>query len=476
VVPGIGWPLTVADPSFAFRGLRYWWRRRSLRARITVLATALFTLTLILAGIALLLTVGRSLVNTLDTSAQRTGSEVAALVQANKLPDQVLAGSGGVSLVQVVDAQNRVIAASPGADAAVSMLRTDELPRARSGKSLTVSGNRASIDEPLRVIAVRADIAAGERTVLVATDLGRVLDSSRLLQRYLLFGGPVGVFVMAALTWWLVGLTLRPVDALQRGAAQLSAAGLSRSRLPVPTAQDEIHSLATTLNDMLDRLDSATGKQRRFVGDAAHELRSPIASLRLQLEIAGRLGESQELRDLTTDALVDVERLSNLIDDLLALARSDERGALTHRAPVRLTDLVCSVTSGYRDARVAVTAGRDSTAVVIADRDGLHRVLVNLIDNAIRYARSEVTVSVSSSPSEPNWALLSVADDGPGVPANKRERVFDRFYRLDTARSRAEGGTGLGLSIVREIVTAHAGTVTLHDNEPGLRVQILLPL
>jgi signal transduction histidine kinase len=115
-------------------------------------------------------------------------------------------------------------------------------------------------------------------------------------------------------------------------------------------------------------------------------------------------------------------------------------------------------------------------AVVIADPDGLHRVLVNLIDNAIRYARSEVTVSVSSSPNDPNWAVLSVADDGLGVPANKRERVFDRFYRLDTARSRAEGGTGLGLSIVREIVTAHGGTVTLHDNEPGLKVQIRLPL
>jgi len=461
-----------------------WWRRRSLRARITVLATALFTLTLIFAGIALLFTVGKSLLNTLDSSARRTGNEVANLVQTNRLPKILVTGSGGgVSYVQVVDQNNAVLAASPNADAGVSMLHRDELAKARNGKALNVSGSRAATDQPLRIIVVPADTNSGQRSVIVATDLGRVVESSRLLERYLLFGVPLGVLAMAALTWWVVGLTLRPVDALQRGAAQLSATGLSRSRLPVPTAEDEIHSLATTLNDMLDRLDVATTKQRRFVGDAAHELRSPIASLRLQLEIAGRLGESAELKELADDALVDVGRLSNLIDDLLALARSDERGALTHRAPVRLADLVESVTAGYADARVAVTAEGSAKAVVIADRDGLHRVLVNLIDNAIRYARTKVVVAVHTEPTVAGsgqaslgWAIVQVCDDGPGVPANKRERVFDRFYRMDTARSRAEGGTGLGLSIVREIVTAHAGTVTLHDNEPGLRVRIRLPL
>jgi signal transduction histidine kinase len=461
-----------------------WWRRRSLRARITVLATALFTLTLIFAGGALLFTVGKSLLNTLDASARRTGNEVANLVETNRLPKILVTGSGGgVSYVQVVDQNNAVVAASPNADAGVSMLHNDELARARNGKALDVSGNRASTDQPLRIIVVPANLSGGQRSVIVATDLGRVAESSRLLERYLLFGVPLGVLAMAALTWWVVGLTLRPVDALQRGAAQLSATGLSRSRLPVPTAEDEIHSLATTLNDMLDRLDIATTKQRRFVGDAAHELRSPIASLRLQLEIAGRLGESAELKELADDALVDVGRLSNLIDDLLALARSDERGALTNRAPVRLAELVTSVTAGYAYARVGVVAEGFSKAVVIADRDGLHRVLVNLIDNAIRYARTKVVVTVRTEPAPAGpgharrgWAIVEVSDDGPGVPANKRERVFDRFYRMDTARSRAEGGTGLGLSIVREIVTAHAGTVTLHDNEPGLQVRIRLPL
>ena len=466
---------TTGRRSFLVR----WWRRRTLRARITLLATAVFTVALLLAGVILLATVGRSLLNTLDSSAERTGNEVAALVNTGRLPQQLLTGSGGVSMVQVVDADNRVIAASPGVDTAVSMVNSDQLAKVRRGAHLTVSGARSSQEDPIRVVAVDANTRAGQRTVLVGTDLGRVFDSSRLLQRALLLGGPLIVIAMAALTWWVVGLTLRPVAALRREAAQLSGSGLERSRLPVPDAQDEIHSLALTLNGMLDRLDSSTARQRRFIGDAAHELRSPIASLRLQLEVAQRLDQSPAMRELTDDALLDVDRLAHLIEDLLVLARSDERGGSHARLPVRLAELAGTVLSGYRDARVPVRQVAGEQVTVLGDADGLHRVLVNLIDNAVRYAASEVTVAVTVRPPSGVGfadAVLTVADDGPGVPASKRERVFDRFYRLDTARSRAEGGTGLGLSIVREIVTAHGGTVSLHDNEPGLIVEISLPV
>ncbi|MFL6161843.1 MAG: ATP-binding protein [Jatrophihabitantaceae bacterium] len=456
-----------------------WWRRRTLRARITLLATGVFTVALLLAGVILIVTVGRSLLNTLDSSAERTGNDVAALVTSGRLPQQLLTGSGGVSLVQVVDADNRVIAASPGVDTAVSMVNSDQLARLRRGAHLTVSGARASQSDPIRVVGVDASTRSGQRTVLVGTDLGRVFESARLLQRALLVGGPLIVVAMAALTWWVVGLTLRPVAALRRGAAELSAAGLERSRLPVPDAQDEIHSLAQTLNDMLDRLGSATNRQRRFVGDAAHELRSPIASLRLQLEVAQRLDQSEAMRELTADALLDVDRLAHLIDDLLALARSDERGGTHVRLPVRLAELAGTVVAGYRDARVPVSLAPGPEVTLLGDAAGLHRVLVNLIDNAVRYAASAATVAVAVRPPAGVGfadAVLTVADDGPGVPASKRERVFDRFYRLDTARSRAEGGTGLGLSIVREIVTAHGGTVSLRDNEPGLIVEVSLPV
>jgi signal transduction histidine kinase len=222
---------------------------------------------------------------------------------------------------------------------------------------------------------------------------------------------------------------------------------------------------------MLDRLDKANTKQRRFVGDAAHELRSPIASLRVQLEVAERTLGSPDVHELTKDALIDVDRLSRLIDDLLALARSDERGGLTSRAPVRLDDLVTEVLASYQEQPVTALSLAPVTA--IGDRNGLHRVLVNLIDNAVRYTASRVEVEVRAS--EEDWICLSVSDDGPGIPSDKRELVFDRFYRLDTARSRDAGGTGLGLSIVREIVDAHGGMVELADNRPGLTVRVLLP-
>jgi signal transduction histidine kinase len=479
--PDIGWPPTVADAAVPGRRtfLVRWWHRRTLRARITLLATAVFTVALILAGVILLVTVGKSLLNTLDSSAERTGTDVAALVNTGRLPSQVLAGSGGASMVQVVDADNQVLAASPGVDTAVSMVTPEELTRLREGRHLTVSGARASQDDPIRVVGVAANTRAGPRTVLVGTDLGRVFDSSRLLQRALLLGGPLIVIAMAALTWWVVGLTLRPVGELRRGAAALSASGLARSRLPVPDAQDEIHSLALTLNGMLDRLDTSTGRQRRFVGDAAHELRSPIASLRLQLEVAQRLDQSPAMRELTDDALLDVDRLTHLIDDLLALARSDERGGVNSRLPVRLDELAAAIVNAYRDARIPVQLVQTESITVLGDKDGLHRVLVNLIDNAVRYATGQVSVAVYTQPPAGTGfadAVLCVSDDGPGVPANKRERVFDRFYRLDTARSRAEGGTGLGLSIVREIITAHGGTVQLRDNEPGLIAEVTLPI
>jgi len=223
----------------------------------------------------------------------------------------------------------------------------------------------------------------------------------------------------------------------------------------------------------LDRLDRANTKQRRFVGDAAHELRSPIASLRVQLEVAERTSHSADVGELTREALIDVDRLSRLIDDLLALARSDERGALTSRAPIRLDELVTDVLSAYQDQPVSVQPAELTRVIAIGDRNGLQRVLVNLVDNAVRYAHSSVRVGAGTA--EHDWVYLSVTDDGPGIPADKREQVFDRFYRLDTARSREAGGTGLGLSIAREIVAAHGGQIQLADNHPGLAVRVLLP-
>jgi signal transduction histidine kinase len=451
-----------------------WWQRRSLRARITILATTMFVLAFSVAILLSVVALTNSLTRALDRSAVRTGEEVASLVNSSDLPEQLLAGSGGVFMVQVVDGGDYVLAASPSADAAVSMLQPSELARAKMGETVTVPGSRVGSDAPVRVVAVNAGTKAAPRTVLVGADIGRLQDSAQITREIGLYSIPVMGAVMALATYFIVGTSLRGVSALRRGADQITTTGRMSSRLPVPQSRDETYRLAVTLNAMLDRLEATTEGQRRFVGDAAHELRSPIASLRTQFEVASMLGPETDWDELMSDAMVDLDRLSRLVDDLLALARSDENaGELRQKVPVDLTEMADDVVGGYAGADAEVTVVDDGGhPQVMGDPDALRRVAVNLIDNAVRYATSSVHVGVAGSNGR---AVLTVADDGPGIPADKREAVFDRFVRLDTARARDTGGTGLGLSIVREIVTGHGGTVQLADNEPGVLVTVSLP-
>ena len=449
-----------------------WWANQSLRARLTLLATALFSLA-VATGAALLLVLQRyALVHTLDNSALKTASDIARQAPSLHVGATVIPTTGGVIAVQVVDANDSVIAASPGADRALSVLDADQLEHARNGRRYDIRSSTSN--SLLRVVAH----SAGSRTVLVVTDLKSVNDSVRVLGEAALIGGPIAVLIMALATYLSVALTLRSVAGLRHGAAAITAAGLSDQRLPLPSSQDEIHRLAVTLNAMLDRIDAATQRQRTFVGDAAHELRSPIASLRVQLEVAQRLGPDTDWRAVVDDALVDVGRLDRLVEDLLAMARLTEAGgALVRVEPVDLTALVREVVDGYGDARVPVQLVTHTPATVLGDSGGLRRVAINLIDNAIRFAHAQVRVSVQTGLLAGRaTATLLVTDDGPGIPAAERERVFDRFYRVQVSRSRDTGGTGLGLAIVRDIVQAHGGTVHLTSGPDGHGTQAVVVL
>ena len=456
-----------------FGWLPDWWSTRSLRARITTVSTTLFAVAVVAGTIALVAVLRASLIRAIDSSASKTGNDVASLVQRDSSPATVLGGSG-VDLIQVVDGSDKVIAKSPLADLIVPMLRPDELARARDGHKITIDGARASTDERLRITAV----PVGDKTVLVATGLRRVEQSVHVLRYVALLGSPLAVLIMGLATYWIVGRTLRSVAELRLGAEEIAAAGLADRRLPLPDAQDEVHRLAATLNAMLDRIDASTKRQRTFVGDAAHELRSPLASLRVPLAVAERLEASTDWPAVVQDSLVDVGRLELLVDDLLVMARLDESGgALRRREPLDLDDLVSCTVADYAHARVPVRASV-SPMIVDGDRDGLRRVVVNLIDNAVRYARTTVAVTLTPGAHTGGQATahLEVADDGPGIPAHERPRVFDRFYRVGGSRSRDSGGTGLGLSIVRDLVRAHGGTVRLADNKPGLRAIVTLPV
>jgi signal transduction histidine kinase len=451
-----------------------WWARQSLRARLTLLATALFSFAVATGAVLVLVLQRTALVRVLDASAQKTAIDIAQQIAHGKQSTTVVPTAGGVLEVQVVDAGNHVIATSPGADRFVPILNPDQVRNVRAGARLDI-GSPTS-DARLRVLAA----TVGTKTVLVVTDLKQIDDSLRILGQVALIGSPLAVLLMAVATYSVVALTLRPVAALRHGAADITAAGLADQRLPVSSAQDEIHRLAVTLNAMLDRIDTATKRQRTFVGDAAHELRSPLASLRVQLEVAERLGPAEDLPSLVDDVLVDVGRIDRLVDDLLALAGQDEAGGtLRRREPVALDELVDTVVAGYLHARVPVTVTASIPATVDGDPDGLRRVAINLVDNAVRHARREVSVALETGMLAGRATVtLCVTDDGAGIPPAERERVFDRFYRLNASRSRESGGTGLGLSIVRDLVRAHGGSVRLTtrpDGGTGLQVTVILP-
>lgn len=442
------------------------WRALSLRARLTLVATAALAAALS-AGAALLIAVThRSGVSAVDEAAIRTGREVAQLYRAGRLPAVIPVTNSSTAYVQIVDERSRVIGTSATADRLVPLLRPDQIEAVRAGARLELPGDLVGIDGPLRVVGVPADTAEGRATVIVAAATDQLADSERVVRHWVYAAGPALLLALALLIWLLVGLTLRPVAEMRRGAADISGRELDE-RLPVTAARDEVSRLAATLNDMLDRIDASRRRQRSFVSDAAHELRSPIAGIRTQLEVAQRTGEWALA---ATEALAEVDRLSRLVDDLLLLAKLDERRA-PRRGSVDLGALAADLTARYASARVPVVVVAPPRPVIVpGDQDALRRLLANLVDNAVRHASSKVTVTALADP--PGY---SVSDDGPGIPAADRERMFDRFARRDDARARDAGGSGLGLPIARELARAHNGTLVLADAAPGLSAVLRLP-
>jgi signal transduction histidine kinase len=497
------------------------WGRMSLRSRLLLIGSGGLAVGFALGGVVLVAVLGYALQRGVDTDALSTARGVAALVDAGALPQPVPVSGG--QIVQVVDAQGRVRSASIGADRLIPLLPQAELAEARNGRRTTLDGSRVGVTGPLRVVAERAGPAADPQTVIVARPISTVRESVVVVRTVLLIAYPLLIAVLALLARRVVGVALRPVEQLRAGAAAITAGtldeaatrrsaaegwpgsgaeagaagnakeagpgsgakeagpgsgakeagprgarpapGLAGDRLPVPDSQDEIHRLAVTLNDMLDRLAAARARQRAFVADAAHELRSPLANMRTELEVAQRIGDPPNVDDL----LLDLDRLTRLVDDLLLLARSDEGRVPACTELIDVGALLRETAEHFAAARVPVTVVGDAAGWASGDPMALRHVLTNLVDNAVRHASSRVTLIGTPGG-------FAVVDDGPGIAPTDRERVFERFTRLDDARARDAGGAGLGLAIVRELVRRHGGTVTLADAKPGLRVQVrLLP-
>ncbi|MDP9862344.1 MULTISPECIES: sensor histidine kinase [Streptosporangium] len=457
-----------------------WWRRKSLRFRLTAVASAVLAAALAVSAWVMIGVLGRSLLSTIDDSIYQRARGTVSLADAERLPGELTSPDG--TLLQVIDGAGRITHATAGTDRLVPLLNSGERAAAvREGRARFLNGEPYGIPHVLRVRVLSADRGL---TVIAARPFSEVQASITTAGHVLLGGTPLLLVLLGGASWMIIGRTLRPINALRRGAEEITDTARSR-RLPVPEARDEVHSLAVTLNDMLARLEKADARQRALVSDAAHELRSPLASIRLQLEVALGHPHGQDWQETAEGVLEDTMRLARLAEDLLALARLDERGgAPGRREPVELDQLVPQAVERYGEAvtvRIgglppgppAPAEGTDGAIVVAGDALDLGRVLVNLVDNALRHTHAPVAVELRVEGAD---AVLTVTDDGPGIPEPDRERVFDRFTRLDSARSRDEGGAGLGLAIVRETVHAHGGAVHLEDARPGLRAVVRLPL
>jgi signal transduction histidine kinase len=328
-------------------------------------------------------------------------------------------------------------------------------------------------DDPFLAVAIETRASDGPVIVIAGRTLETVTESTAAVVSLLAFGLPLVLLVVVAVTWRVVGRALAPVEEIRGEVEAISTKDLHR-RVPNPTGSDEVARLARTMNEMLARLQRGRLRERRFVSDASHELRSPIASIRQHSEVALAHPESTEVKELAEVVLAEGSRLQRLVEDLLLLARSDEGTLPDATETIDLDDLLFAEAERLRGApNLTVDTTGVSGGRVRGNKAQLERVVRNLIENAARHARGRIAVSLRETGDE---VVLTVDDDGDGVPPAQRQLIFERFVRLDGARARDAGGSGLGLAIVAEVAARHGGRVSATDAPGrGARFEVRLP-
>ncbi|MHB1592875.1 MAG: HAMP domain-containing sensor histidine kinase [Streptosporangiaceae bacterium] len=449
-----------------------WWG--SMRVRTTLAATLVVAAALAVGALVLVTQVRNSLETNLRAAAMSRAGDIAALAASGRLPTVLDLPNQDATFAQVVGFGGRVVAASANiaGEPAVGPLRRGTRPVA-----YTVQGPAVGQDGRYGLVALPAHHRGRPVTVYTGYSLTTTDLAVGDVAVGLLAGLPLLLLLVAMTSWWIVGRAVRPIDRIRSEVATITTEDLHR-RVPVPPSGDELARLARTMNGMLDRLEVAVDRQREFVADASHELRSPLTTLRTQLEVGLAAGTRTDWPTTVQGALMEEERL---VADLLLLARIDApptlrpapagRGGATK--PCDLAAVVRADAASRQGTPPVVLRADGPPALVDVDEHLARRVVANLVDNARRHAETAVSVEVTIDARR--MVVLVVADDGPGVPAEQRERVFERFTRLDDARSDA-GGAGLGLAIVRAVVGLHGGTVGFTDAPRGARVEVRLPL
>ncbi|OMC57677.1 two-component sensor histidine kinase [Mycobacterium sp. IS-836] len=444
-------------------------RNLGIPARSAAVSAIVVLVGLAFAGAGLDAILYRSLLAGVDDASAGRVRDIAQVLQTNSLNEldsDLLTTDQRVVAIQVIAPDGKVIRRSGSAP------QTPLLPISGFDSNLRRGmPDDAVPHDDMRISGQRVDTPSGQYTVLVGGGSEAVEATARVVALLLACGAPIIIAVAAAATYWLVRRSLQSVDAIRSRVAEISTSDLAE-RVPVPSSRDEIAALALTMNEMLSRIEAGHRAQKRFLGDASHELRSPLATIISGLEVAEAHPELLNAELAVNTLLPEAQRMRTLIDDLLLLARADEHSLVLRREETALDDLAEAEAARLRRETHCTIDTDIRPARLTGDPSALSRMIRNLVDNAVRHANSRIAIEVGSLNGS---ATLVVSDDGPGIAPAERTRVFERFVRLDSDRSRSGGGTGLGLAIVAEVVAAHRGTVTV-DDRPGGGTKMIVTL
>ncbi|MEO5723402.1 MAG: ATP-binding protein [Ilumatobacteraceae bacterium] len=441
---------------------------RSIRARTTVVAVVAVGAALGIGAIGLTGLLHNRLLDSVDHAARARANDVAALVAEGAAPARFDLPGERDNVVQVVD-EHGVVVSSTNSDLTGAITK----PSGADTAVFNVTLHRRDHSVHLRAAAVTVHTARGQFVVYATQSREEADETSLAVTLALLAGIPILVTLVGALTWRATRRALIPVHEITAEVALITDDALNR-RVPVPDSGDEITELAVSMNSMLERVDTSMQRQRRFTADASHELRSPLSSLRAQLDVAVLESGEVSVADAAPGLFAELDRLDRLVVDLLALARIDSEAGPTE--PIDIIDVVREVCTRRQATTSITTQMPDHAMIVLGAREQLARAIRNVLDNADRHAFENISVAVHS---EAGHVIVDISDDGEGIDPRDRERIFERFTRLDEARATDDGGAGLGLAITRQIINSHHGTVTAthrRDGLPGALIMISIPL
>ncbi len=445
----------------------------NVRTRAAVGATAIVFLFLSLGSGWLIVSQENMLIRNLDASGQLRINDIQSLLIDKVLPPEITIIGDDSGFVQLLDSKGAVVSTTKNIAGEAALIIP---PFFTGSKGEVVTENRiiSAFDNiPFRLIAKRITVRNKKYSVVAGYSLVKTLGTIHYLIKLLIALNLLVTALVFLVTWFVTRGALRPVERMRSEVDLLSAQDLSK-RVSVPKSKDEIGRLGQTLNSLLDRLAISDQRQRRFVSDASHELRNPLAGMRTQLEVEMLYPDPSQIEQGRQALLRSTLRLQELTEDLLVLAISDGKGSVEKWKEIDLKEIVIGEVEEFPiSAGVSLDTSKVKSVRLWGDPSQLRRAFINLLENANRFAETKITVSLHA---EEDWAYLDVLDDGPGIPAADRERVFERFSRLDNSRSRHEGGTGLGLAITKQIVLSHGGEIGLLEEKQGAHFQIRLPI